>query len=111
MRSHFSSSKLEGVLEAIKIEISQTPTTDNLPPNLSKRERKAIHEFKIGKDLVINKADKGSTIVVQNRTDYIKTALEHLNDPVIYMVLDDDPTQLSVLALTTYLKTSIIKDY
>ena len=35
MRTHFSSSKLGGVLEAIKIEISQIPTTDNLPPNLS----------------------------------------------------------------------------
>ena len=35
MRTHFSSSKLEGVLEAIKIEISQIPTTDNLPHNLS----------------------------------------------------------------------------
>ena len=30
--------------------------------------------------------------MVQNRTDYIKTALEHLNDPVTYMVLDGDPT-------------------
>ena len=86
MQTHFSSSKLEGVLEAIKIEISQIPTTDNLPPNLSRRERKALLELKCDKDLVINKADKGSTIVVQNRTDYIKTALEHLNDPVTYMV-------------------------
>ena len=50
--------------------------------------------------------------MVQNRTNYIKTALEHLNDPVTYMVLDGDRTsQLSVLALTAYLKTFIIKDY
>ena len=43
-------------------------------------------------DLVINKTDKGSTIVVQNRTDYIKDAYEHLNDPNTYKKLDGDPT-------------------
>ena len=92
MRTYFASSKLEGVLEAMKIEISQIPITDNLPPNLSRSERKALRELKCDKDLIINKADKGSTIVVQNRTDYIKAALEHLNDPVTYAVLDGDPT-------------------
>ena len=48
MRTHFSS---EGVLEAIKIKISLIPTTDNLPPNLSRRERKALHELKCDKTL------------------------------------------------------------
>ena len=92
MRTYFALSKLEGVLEAMKIEISQIPITDNLPPNLSRSEHKALRELKCDKDLIINKADKGSTIVVQNRTDYIKAALEHLNDPVTYTVLDGDPT-------------------
>ena len=30
---------------------------------------------------VINKADKGSTIVVEDRYEYIKNAMLHLNDP------------------------------
>ena len=51
-------------------------------------ERKALRELKCNTDLVINEADKGSTIVVQNRTDYIKDALEHLNDPNTYKELD-----------------------
>ena len=92
MRTYFASSKLEGVLEAMKIEISQIPITDNLPPNLSRSERKALRELKCDKHLIKNKADKGSTIVVQNRTDYIKAALQHLNDPVTCTVLDGDPT-------------------
>ena len=74
MRTYFSNAKLEGVLEAMKIEISQIYSTDNPPPNLTPSERKALRELKHDKDLVINKADKGSTIVVQNRTDYISTA-------------------------------------
>ena len=32
-RTLLSTPKLEGVLEAIKIEISQIPITDNIPPN------------------------------------------------------------------------------
>ena len=83
-RTLLSTPKLEGVLEAMKIEISQIPITDNIPPNLSRGERKALQEIICDRDLIINKADKGSTIVVQNRAEYIKTALEQLNDPITY---------------------------
>ena len=91
-RTLLSTPKLEGALEAMKIEISQIPLTDNIPTNLSRGEWKALRELMCDKDLVINKADKGSTIVVQNRADYVKAALEHLNDPTTYKLLDGDPT-------------------
>ena len=94
MRTYFSTAKLEGVLEAMKIEISHIFSSDNPTPNLTPSERKALWELKLDTDLIINKADKGSTIVVQNRTDYISTALEHLNDPNTYVVLDGDPTRI-----------------
>ena len=91
-RSFFSSPKLEGILETIKVELSQIPTTNSIPHNLSLSERKALRELKCNPDLVINKADKGSTIVVQDKNDYIRNALEHLNDPHTYRVLDGNPT-------------------
>ena len=92
-KRHFISfTDIEGVFEAIKLEISHVATTDKIPYNLSLEERKALGELKSNTDLVINKADKGSTIVVQNRTDYINDALEHLNDPNTYRELDGDPT-------------------
>ena len=92
-RQHYASyTDLEGVLEEIKLEISHIPTADKIPYNLSREERKALRELKGFTDLVINKADKGSTIVVQNRTDYIKDAYEHLNGPNTYIKLDGDPT-------------------
>jgi hypothetical protein len=34
----------------------------------------------INNPMVINKADKGSTIVVQDRSEYIAEAMKHLND-------------------------------
>ena len=88
----FSSTDLEGVLEAIKLEISEIPTTDNTPHNISRGECKALRKLKCSTDLVFNRADKGSTIVVQNRINYIRHALEHLNDPYTYRELDGDPT-------------------
>ena len=45
MRTLLSTSKLEGFLKAMKIEISQIPITDNIPPNLSGGERKALQEI------------------------------------------------------------------
>ena len=76
----------------MKVEISNIQTTDNISHNLSRNERRALRELICDKDLVINKANKGSTIVVQNRADCIQAALEHLNDPVTYRKLDGDPT-------------------
>jgi len=76
----------------MKLKISRIPTTDKIPYNLSSEERKALRELKCNTDLVLNKADKGSTIVVQNKADYIKDALEHLDDPNTYKELDGDPT-------------------
>ena len=107
-----STPKFEGVLEAMKIEISQIPITDNIPPNLSRGERKALRELICDKDLIINKADKGSTIVVQNRADYIKTALEQLNDPITYRLLDGNPTSCIcaniVFLLQDFLKKGLL---
>ena len=85
---------------------------DNIPPNLSRGERKALRELICDKDLIINKADKGSTIVVQNRADYIKTALEQLNDPITYRLLDGNPTSCIcaniVFLLQDFLKKGLL---
>lgn len=73
----------------MKLQISRIPTTEKLPHNLPPEERKALRELKCNHNLVINKT---STIVVQNKTNYIADALEHLNDPNTYRGLDGDPT-------------------
>ena len=89
----------------MKIKISEIPTTDNIPQNLFPREHTALRELKSNTDLVINKADKGSTIVVQNRADYIKDAFEHLNDPITYKELDVDPTRSICFGINRFLHT------
>ena len=44
------------------------------------------------RDLVIKKADKGSCIVVQDRSTYISKGSSHLADASTYKPLDSDPT-------------------
>ena len=45
------------------------------------------------RELVINRADKSSCLVVKNRQDYIREGLEHLLDTNTYVKLDKDCTQ------------------
>ena len=46
--------------------------------NISKIEQEAKNKRK-NKDIVIFEADKGGTVVVMNKSDYINEAIKHLN--------------------------------
>lgn len=82
----------EGALESIKIQLSQLPTNNKPAFNLSKRQHFALKSLMQNNNIIINKADKGSTVVIQNRNDYIDEALTHLNDTVTYQPLSGDST-------------------
>ena len=59
----------------------------------SLRQKRTLNKLCKNTDIVINKADKGSTIVIQNRTDYINEAMIQLNDTTTYKLLTGDPTK------------------
>ena len=50
---------------------------------------------------MINKADKGSTIVVLDKSNYIEEGLKHLDAPHVYKKLKTD--------ITSFTKTYIMK--
>ena len=60
--------------------------------NLSKNERESLAKLKLNKSIVIKKADKGSSIVVMNRSDYIKEAEKQLSDKKFYKEIPLDLT-------------------
>ena len=64
----------------------------NLRFNLSKEERSAKHTLSKDKNIVIKKADKGSAVVIQNRSDYIKEGLRQLTDQNFYRLQEDNLT-------------------
>lgn len=59
----------------------------NKQDNLTRKERIALKDLIKNPHIVINKADKGSTIVVEDREDYVRNAMSHLNDPTVYKPL------------------------
>ena len=67
--------------------------------NLTKQQRIALRKLTENDEIIINKADKGSTVVIQNKTDYIKEAMKHLCDPRVYRKLNTDTTSLTKIEI------------
>ncbi|XP_062610216.1 uncharacterized protein LOC134271997 [Saccostrea cucullata] len=73
---------------------------DKTPDNLSKEERSALQSLKSRDDIVIKKADKGSTVVVLDKETYMAEAQRQLSDERFYKKLDSDPTKEFSTAIT-----------
>ncbi len=50
--------------------------------------------FKNNRKIIIKPADKGSNIVIMNRTDYVQEGLRQLNDGKFYRKMDGDLTDV-----------------
>jgi len=57
-----------------------------------KNERLALTNLAKRTDIVINKADKGCTIIVQDREQYVQDGLSHLANETVYKPLTEDIT-------------------
>ena len=60
------------------------PQTHKDKNNLSRGESQALHTLAINKQIVIKPADKGSAIVIMDRTQYIHEAYRQLNNTTHY---------------------------
>ena len=78
--------------------LNQEHVLDNFSPtkatifNLTKEERSAKRSLSLNNDIIIKKADKGSAVVVQNRSDYIKEGLRQLSDRNFYRLQEENLT-------------------
>ena len=85
---------LEDTFEAIKLDISKMDEQQQTQNhNLTRKEKQALRELASNNDIIVNKADKGSTVVVKHRNDYIQEGLEHLSDTNTYLELARDYTE------------------
>ena len=79
---------LETFLEEVKFELANIKL--NRPKdNLSQGERKALKELSRDKNIVIKKADKGTTTVIMNRTDKLNEGQVQIDDIHNYRPLDN----------------------
>ena len=82
-------------IQAVKNDIEDhVPTANrNNRSNLSQGEQTALANLKKRDDILISKADKGGTVVIQDVGAYITEAERQLNDTTYYERQDEDLTE------------------
>ena len=95
----------QGKAEELRGEIKQIFKKTQPPkPNIMREEAKAIQEVKRGKERVILTADKGVSMVVMDKEEYIQKSEELLHQPS-YKELPSDPTTKHKNRLISILKS------
>ena len=71
--------------------------------NLTKEEQIGLNQLKSNKETVIQKADKGSAVVVMNNKDYLREGYRQLSDTNFYTKINNDPTKTVTEKIDTVL--------
>ena len=79
---------LESYLESVKIQLAEIKPSKT-KNNLSRNEQKALTELKNNTEIVIKKADKGTTTVIMNKCDKMCEAQTQLNNREHYKPLEE----------------------
>ena len=88
----------------VKKTIKKAQNRSKTPSNITKDEFKALKELKEDRDRVILTADKGVTLVIMEKKDYIQKAEELLNTTT-YKKIPEDPTNKQKNKLVNILKS------
>ena len=89
----------DNILEPLKFEIKREAFSsyDNYSfldeLNISKEQRLALKGLSTNNDLIIQKSDKGNSVVLLNRNDYIKRLNEILSDSSKFKKLNVKPVK------------------
>ena len=83
---------LEAYASALEKKIFDSNLNAKNYRNLTREEQHALENLRKYEDIVIKQADKGSGVVVMDRTRYIAEAMRQLSDVGVYVTLDKDPT-------------------
>ena len=78
------SSKLRSVTSKIEEKLFKIIETPLNYSNLTKEGWQAVRSLADDRSIVIKKADKGSSIVIWDRVDYLKEANKQLSDKNVY---------------------------
>lgn len=75
---------IAGYTDYLQKEIQNLVKINKVRHNVSRKEREALKSLRDDVNILIQKADKGGSIVVLNTNDYVNKMLNMLNDPVTY---------------------------
>ena len=77
--------------EELRADINKVLSSSHPQPNLTKAQSQAIRELKRDMDYIVLTADKGVTMVIMDRQDYINKSNNLLNQPT-YRAIPWEPT-------------------
>ena len=89
--------------EMLEYSHATNSLTDTIEDNMLPEENAALNQLLYNKEITIKPADKGGSIVIMDTKNYIKTALEHLEDTTIYKRMNRDETKDIATLIDTYL--------
>ena len=95
LRSNFSPPGprcLENFISANEHDLSKVPIRAPHKRNMAQGEYTAAERLKCNPHIIIKPADKGSAVVVMNRSDYIREAEKQLSDKRFYQETREDLT-------------------
>ena len=96
---------LEAMAAANEINLQSLIPRSPKIQNLTRLEKQCLAELQSRSDIIIKPADKGSSVVLQNREDYIKEGVRQLNDTKFYRKTDTDLTGFPLRADYSYSTT------
>ena len=82
--------KIEKELDVLVHDLNSSKV--KLHDNLSSNQRRAQYDLKRNNDIVIKPADKGGSIVIMNKDNYMQETCSQLYDGRIYQKINNDPT-------------------
>ena len=82
--------KIEKELDVLVHDLNTSKV--KLHDNLSSNQRRALYDMKRNNDIVIKPADKGGSIVIMNKDNYMQETCTQLHDGRFYKKLHNDPT-------------------
>ena len=83
---------LESFISAVRRDMQNYQPPKYIKDNLTKDERSALKTLRKDTVLIIKPEDKGPAFVIQDRSEYVKSALKELSNEFVYKTIDTDIT-------------------
>ncbi|XP_064633637.1 uncharacterized protein LOC135491594 [Lineus longissimus] len=94
---------LEAFIRTNEFQFDRIPIRAPHTQNLTENEKAAISQLQKLSQIVIKPADKGSAIVIMNKTDYIAEAERQLKNLTHYRSIPEESTPLHATQVTSFL--------
>ena len=98
----------DAVLKSFGSAVSKIMEKNSPKPNMSKSEMLASKKLSRDKSIKIVPADKGNAVVILNKGDYEKKAMDILNDPIHFKMIHKNPTAARAKKLSSFLRDNFL---